>query len=119
MQLAVYFAALVVSAPLLGRYLAAVFTGTSPHWMWPIKVIEDRMYRLAGCTPEREMRWTEYAAALLWFNLLGLVALLGLQLAQSALPLNPEKLPSVSWPLAINTSTCSPWSSRAATGTRR
>ncbi|MHC1770086.1 MAG: potassium-transporting ATPase subunit KdpA [Verrucomicrobiia bacterium] len=103
MQLAVYFAALVVSAPLLGRYLAAVFTGASPHWMWPIKVVEDRMYRLAGCTPEREMPWTEYAAALLWFNFLGLVALLGLQLAQNALPLNPEKLPNVSWPLAINT----------------
>jgi len=103
MQLAVYFAALIVSARLLGRYLAAVFTGASPQWMWPIKAVEDWMYRLAGCTPEREMPWTEYAAALLWFNLLGLPALLGLQLAQQALPLNPARLPNVSWPLAINT----------------
>jgi K+-transporting ATPase ATPase A chain len=88
---------------LLGRYLAIVFTGTSPHWLWPVQVFEDAIYHLAGCTPEREMTWTEYAAALLWCNFLGLVALLGLQLAQNSLPLNPGKLPNVPWPLAINT----------------
>lgn len=103
MQLAVYFAALVVMAPLLGRYLAAVFTGEPLRWMAPLKAMEGWIYRLAGCTPEREMRWTQYAAALLWFNLLGLLLLLGLQVTQQELPLNPAKLPNVAWPLAINT----------------
>lgn len=102
-QLAVYFAALIALAPVMGRYLAAVFTGTSPQWLWPIRTVEGWMYRLAGCTPEGEMRWTQYAAALLWFNFFGFAGLLGLQLAQQALPLNPAHLPSVSWSLAINT----------------
>jgi K+-transporting ATPase ATPase A chain len=102
-QLAVYFGALVIIAPFLGRYLAAVFTGALPRWMRPLKAIECRMHRLAGCTPEKEMSWSQYAAALLWFNFLGLLALLGLQVAQQALPLNPENLPNVPWLLAINT----------------
>jgi K+-transporting ATPase ATPase A chain len=102
-QLAVYVAALIACAPLLGRCLAAVFTGALPPWMRPIQAVEGWIYRLAGCMPEREMRWTEYAAALLWFNLLGLGVLCGLQLAQAALPLNPANLQGVPWPLAINT----------------
>ena len=103
MQLAVYFAALIVSAPWLGRFLAAVLTGASPRWMWPLEPIEGWVYRLAGCRPEREMRWTQYATALLWFNLVGFLALLGLQLVQQWLPLNPARLPGIPWPLALNT----------------
>jgi K+-transporting ATPase ATPase A chain len=71
--------------------------------MWPLKAIECWAYQLAGCSPGKEMRWTQYAAALLWFNLVGLLALLGLQLAQQRLPLNPANLPGVPWPLALNT----------------
>jgi len=103
LQLVVYFAALAIFAPLLGGFLAAVFTGASPRWMWPLKLVEGWTYRLTSCAPGKEMRWTEYAAALLWFNLAGLLALLGLQLAQQWLPLNPATLPNVPWPLALNT----------------
>ncbi len=49
------------------------------------------------------MRWTEYAIALLWFNLVGVLVLMGLQLTQQWLPLNPAGLPNVAWPLALNT----------------
>lgn len=103
MQLVVYFTALIVFPPLLGRYLAAVFSEEPLRRMAPLRSIERWMFRLAGCTPEREMSWTQYAAALLWFNLLGLLLLLGLETTQQALPLNPAKLPNVSLPLAINT----------------
>ena len=103
LQLAVYFGALGILAPLLGRFLAAVFTGAVPEWMRPLKIVEDWAYRLAGCSPEKEMRWTQYAVALLWFNLAGLLAILGLQLTQQWLPLNPARLPNVPWSLALNT----------------
>jgi potassium-transporting ATPase potassium-binding subunit len=103
LEWAVYFGALCVLAPLLGRYLAAVFAGAPPRWMWPMQAVEDRVYRLAGCKPSQEMRWTQYAAALLWFNLVGLLALLGLELTQGWLPWNPARLPNVPWSLALNT----------------
>jgi len=103
LQLAVYFGALGALAPLLGKFLAGVFTGAVPRWMRPLEVVEDWAYRLAGCSPDREMRWTQYAVALLWFNLAGLLAILGLQLAQQWLPLNPARLPNVPWSLALNT----------------
>jgi K+-transporting ATPase ATPase A chain len=75
LQLAVYFAALAIFAPLLGRFLAAVFTGASPCRTWPLKIVEVWTYRQAGCMPRKEMRWTQYSVSLLWFNLAGLLAL--------------------------------------------
>jgi K+-transporting ATPase ATPase A chain len=103
LQLAGYLAALALFAPLRGRSLAALFTGASPRWMRSLKLVEGGTHRLAGCPPEKEMRWTQYAVALLGCNLAGLRALPGLQLAQQWLPLNPAKLPYVPWPLAVNT----------------
>ncbi|MHC1764453.1 MAG: potassium-transporting ATPase subunit KdpA [Verrucomicrobiia bacterium] len=103
LQLVVYFAALCGLAPLLGRYLAAVLTGRTARWMFPAKVVERWLYRLAGTVPDKEIRWTEYTVALLWFNFAGLLALLALELAQQWLPLNPERLPGVPWPVALNT----------------
>ncbi len=103
MQLVVYVAVLAVAAPWVGRYLAAIFTGAIPRWLRPLQAVEVWIGRMAGVAPEREMRWTEYAAALLWFNLAGLIVLFALLLCQGWLPLNPAKLPGVPWPLALNT----------------
>ena len=50
-----------------------------------------------------EMNWKQYAIAILLFNLIGLVALFGLQLLQGILPLNPEKFSAPTWHSAFNT----------------
>ncbi len=103
LQLAVFLAALGVATPLLGGYMARVFAGERTglgRWLMPV---ERALYRLAGCDPAEEMSWRRYATALLWFNLLGFVALLALQLIQGALPLNPQRLPNVPFALALNT----------------
>ncbi len=50
-----------------------------------------------------EMNWKQYAIAILLFNIIGLVALFGLQLLQGILPLNPEKFSAPTWHLAFNT----------------
>ena len=49
------------------------------------------------------MRWTEYAIALLVFNLLGVLAVFALQRLQADLPFNPQHLPGVSPDSAFNT----------------
>ena len=49
------------------------------------------------------MNWKQYAIAILLFNIIGLVALFGLQLLQGILPLNPEKFSAPTWHSAFNT----------------
>ncbi|WP_342321549.1 potassium-transporting ATPase subunit KdpA [Kosakonia sp. BYX6] len=51
----------------------------------------------------REMHWRHYLLAILWLNILGLVALFALLMLQGLLPLNPQNLPGLSWHLALNT----------------
>jgi potassium-transporting ATPase potassium-binding subunit len=102
-QLALFFGVLIAAVPLLGAYMAKVFSGERNLLSPVVGPIERVVYRLSGVDPAIEMRWTTYAVALLVFNLLGFIILLILQLVQQALPLNPQNLPAVSPVLAFNT----------------
>lgn len=96
-------ATLILLAPLFGTYLATLFSG-KPTWLHPyLSWLERLLYRLSGVDEKEEMSWTTYAKALLLFNLWGFLFLFFLQLAQGFLPLNPQHLPGVPWPLAFNT----------------
>jgi potassium-transporting ATPase potassium-binding subunit len=101
-QLALFFGVLIAAVPLLGAYMAKVFSGERNVLSPVVGPIERVVYRLSGVDPAIEMRWTTYAVALLVFNLLGFIVLLILQLVQQALPLNPQNLPAVSPVLAFN-----------------
>jgi K+-transporting ATPase ATPase A chain len=103
LQIAVYLVTLLALAKPLGWYMARIYRDKSVrpmHWVAPI---ERLIYRLSGVKPEQEMRWTEYAAALLVFNLFGLLAVFALQRLQATLPLNPQHLAAVSTDSAFNT----------------
>jgi K+-transporting ATPase ATPase A chain len=102
-QLVSYLVALTAFVPLLGEYMAAVLAGPPPKWFGWLARLETLVYRVAGVDSRSEMRWTAYAAALLWFNLFGFLVLLVLQLSQAVLPLNPQRLPGVPFALAFNT----------------
>jgi K+-transporting ATPase ATPase A chain len=79
-----------------------VFSGKT-HLLSFLAPVEKGIYALSGIKPEEEMSWTRYLAALLIFNGLGIAAVVGLQLLQGHLPLNPQKLPHVPFWLALNT----------------
>ena len=49
------------------------------------------------------MRWTRYAIAVLWFSLLGVAAVYGLQRLQGLLPLNPQGFGAVGADSSFNT----------------
>jgi len=103
LQIAVYLVTLLVLAKPLGWYMARIYQGKlmgPMRWLLPV---EKLIYRLIGVKQEQDMRWTEYAAALLVFNLFGLLAVFALQRLQSYLPLNPQHLPSVSPDSSFNT----------------
>ena len=103
LQIAIYGASLWLLAKPLGGHMARVYQGEPAglnRWFSPV---EKLIYRVCGVDPGREMRWTDYAIALLLFNLLGTLALYGLQRVQGFLPLNPQGLGAVSPDSALNT----------------
>lgn len=102
-QLATYLGALLALTSVLGGWMARVYSGEKHFLQKTFGWLERLVYRFAGCDPKEEMDWRRYAAAMLWFNLIGLVVVFLLQFFQAKLPLNPQKMPGVSWALALNT----------------
>lgn len=104
-QLGVLAALLLLTAPLLGRYLTAVYLptdGQAPgdRFFGPI---ERLVYRAARIDPDREQRWTTYAYSILAFSAVGMLLLYLLQRVQEHLPGNPVGLGGVVPHLSFNT----------------
>jgi K+-transporting ATPase ATPase A chain len=102
-QIALYVVALLALAKPLGGYMARIYQAEPVGINEWLKPFENWLYRLSGVDAKAEMRWTEYAIALLVFNFLGLLAVFALQRLQAYLPLNPQSLPNVSPDSAFNT----------------
>jgi K+-transporting ATPase ATPase A chain len=103
LQLIVYLAVLLALAKPLGTYMARIYEGQPAVLNRAGAPLERLINRLCGIDPAREMRWTHYAAAMLAFNLLGGLAVYGLQRLQAYLPLNPQAFPAVSADSSFNT----------------
>jgi K+-transporting ATPase ATPase A chain len=102
-QLALFVAGLVAITPPLGHFMARVFAGERHFLSGVLGPIERVIYRLSGIDPARPMSWKAYVAALLAFNIAGAVVLLVMEMTQAWLPLNPQHLPNVPFPLAFST----------------
>jgi K+-transporting ATPase ATPase A chain len=103
LQLGVYLGVLLVLVKPLGWYMAQVFE-SQPAWLNTFgRPIENLIYRIARVKDSEEMRWTQYAAAVLLFNVLGFIAVYALQRLQGVLPLNPQGLGAVSPDSSFNT----------------
>ncbi len=103
LQLALYVVVLLLLAKPLGTYMADVYEGRAG---WAQRIggpLERLIYRAAGVDPAREMDWKKYAMAMLWFNLVGALAVYALQRAQQWLPLNPQDFAAVSPDSSFNT----------------
>ena len=103
LQLAFYLVVLIALAKPLGAYMAAIYEGKPAVLNQFGAPIERLIYRLCGVKESEEMRWTEYALAVLWFSLFGLLAVYGLQRLQNHLPLNPAGMAAVSPDSSFNT----------------
>jgi len=116
-QLLAYGVILLVLVRPLGAYMARIFDGQPAFLNRVAAPLEQFLYRLCRVDPTREMRWTQYALALLAFNLLGAIILYALQRLQSFLPLNPQGFSGVPQDLAFNTAagfvTTADWQSYA------
>src|SRR6266702_5456984 len=93
---------LAVTKP-LGIFMSRVFNREHTFLDWALRPVERLLYRLTGVDEHHEMRWTEYAFAMLLFSAVSMVVLYVQQRVQGLLPLNPQKLPAVPPDLAFNT----------------
>src|SRR5262245_24055814 len=103
LQLVFYVVVLLVLAKPLGAYMARVYEGRQIALDRVIGWLERLIYRAGGIKPGDEMGWKGYAAAMLAFNFLGLLAVYVLQRLQGGLPLNPQGMSAVSADSSFNT----------------
>ncbi|MDE1177145.1 MAG: potassium-transporting ATPase subunit KdpA [Edaphobacter sp.] len=103
LQITLFIAAVLLLAKPMGIYLTRVFNRSST-FLDPILLPCERfLYRLTGVNPEQEMRWTEYATAMLVFSAATMLLTYLVERLQHILPLNPQHLPNVEPFLALNT----------------
>ncbi|MFH1021524.1 MAG: potassium-transporting ATPase subunit KdpA [Pseudomonadota bacterium] len=97
------FGALLLLTRPLGTFMARVYNGERTFLSPALAPCESLFYRICRVEQNGEMGWQRYAYAMLLFNLVLFLTLFGMLLAQPVLPFNPQGLPGLSWPLALNT----------------
>ena len=103
LQILFFLGAIFAVTPLIGGYMARVFT-RQRTWLDPVmRPLERLVYRATGVNETYEMRWTEYAMALLLFSVVSLLVLYSMQRLQGLLPFNPQGFGGVAPDLAFNT----------------
>jgi potassium-transporting ATPase potassium-binding subunit len=102
-QLALFLFLLTVATPLVGGWIAQVMEGEAHFLSRPFGWLERLVYRCAGVDSAEQMSWKHYAAALIGFNMVGIVLVFAIQMLQGVLPLNPQNFVGVSWHSALNT----------------
>ncbi|PYT97077.1 MAG: potassium-transporting ATPase subunit KdpA [Acidobacteria bacterium] len=102
-QIGLYlFVIFLVTKP-LGVFMARVFNREKTFLDRILRPIEKLVYRLTGVDEKREMRWTEYAVAMLLFSGVSMALLYLIERTQKWLPFNPQKFPNVEPGLAFGT----------------
>lgn len=103
LQPALFIVVLIALAMPAGRYMAAVFDGSSVVVRKIGKPIERLLYNIAGVDESAEMSWQHYALAVLVFNALGALVLYGFLRLQQWLPANPQAFGPMAPDAAFNT----------------
>jgi K+-transporting ATPase ATPase A chain len=121
LQIALYLGVLVLLVKPLGLYMARVFTGERTLLDPALRPLERLIYRISGVDPRQEQHWTAYTAAMLVFNLAGMVLLYALQRLQHVLPLNPQGFgppaPDSAFNTAVSFTSNTNWQSYAGEST--
>lgn len=95
LQILFFFVLILAVTKPLGIFMAHVFNREKTFLDPVLRPVERLIYKLTGVNEEREMRWTEYAAAMLLFSLVSMLVLYLIQRLQGHLPFNPQHLASV------------------------
>ncbi len=102
-QIGLYLLVIFLLTKPIGVFMTRVFNRERTFLdriLWPI---EKLVYRLSGVDEKHEMRWTEYASAMLLFSGVSMALLYLIERTQKWLPFNPQKLANVEPGLAFGT----------------
>lgn len=102
LQILFFFALVLAVTKPLGVFMARVFNCERTFLDPVLRPIERLIYRLTGVDEKREMRWTEYAIAMLLFSVVSMLVLYLMQRMQAWLPFNPQKLANIEPGSAFN-----------------
>jgi K+-transporting ATPase ATPase A chain len=103
LQFAAFAAIILIATPVLGGYMARVFTGERNFITPIVRPLEKLTYFLCGVDENSEQGWKRYAGHLLLFSLIGTLVTYAILRLQQYLPFNPQGQPAVPADLAMNT----------------
>jgi len=95
-QIALFLALIFAVTKPLGIFMARVFDRQKTFMDPALRPIERLLYRITGVDEAHEMRWTEYAIAMLLFSVVSMIVLYAMQRLQGFLLFNPQKFGAVS-----------------------
>jgi len=102
-QIGLFFLLLLAITKPMGVYMARVFSGQKTFMDSVLRPVERLLYRVTGVDETHEMRWTEYAIAMLLLSGVSMIVLYAIQRLQHSLPWNPQGFANVPPDLAFNT----------------
>jgi len=103
LQIAFFCAALVAVMPLLGGYMARVFSNETVGLTRIVGPLERGIYRVLRVDVTREQDWKAYARSLIALSLLFWLALYLILRTQTLHPFNPQGFHSGTWDVTFNT----------------
>ncbi len=98
-----FFALLAISTPLLGSYMAKVYSNEKAPGDRFFLPIERACYRVCRIDSRSEQRWRSYIMSMLAYTLVGGLLTYGVLRLQAHLPGNPNGLPDVPAGTSFNT----------------
>jgi K+-transporting ATPase ATPase A chain len=102
-QIGLYLLVIALVTKPMGVFMTRVFSREKTFLDPILRPIEKLIYRLTGVDEKREMRWTEYAIAMLLFSGVSMALLYLIERTQKWLPFNPQKFANVDPALAFGT----------------
>jgi K+-transporting ATPase ATPase A chain len=102
-QIGFYLLVILLLTKPLGIFMSRVSNREKTFLDPVLRPVERIVYRLTGVDEKHEMRWTEYAVAMLLFSGVSMAILYLIERTQKWLPLNPQKFPNVEPGLAFGT----------------
>ena len=102
-QIGLYLILLLAITKPMGVYMARVFSGEKTFMDPMLRPVERLLYRVTGVDETHEMRWTEYAIAMLLLSVVSMILLYVIYARAAVAALESAALRSVAPDLAFNT----------------
>src|SRR5260370_2202447 len=102
-QIGFYLLVIFLLTNTVGIFMTGVFNREKTFLDRVVRPLERVVYRLTGVDEKHEMRWTEYASAMLLFSGVSMELLYLIERTQKWLPFNPQKFPNLEPGLAFGT----------------